>query len=76
MEFLFFIFFLITIICSEKKDLLNENKRNLQSSLNSLQESDTYENIRIYVNYKCLTGTTDSDILIDSIEKAKKTLEN
>ena len=63
MEFLFFIFFLITIICSEKKDLLNENKRNLQSSLNSLQESDTYENIRIYVNYNCLTGTTDSDIL-------------
>ena len=56
MEFLFFIFFLITIICSEKKDLLNENKRNLQSSLNSLQESDTYENIRIYVNYNCLTG--------------------
>ena len=75
MEFLLFIFFLITIICSEKKDLLNENKRNLQSSLNSLQESDTYENIRIYVNYNCLTGTTDSDILIDSIEKAKKTLE-
>ena len=75
MEFLLFIFFLITSICSEKKDLLNENKRNLQSSLNSLQESDTYENIRIYVNHNCLTGTTDSDILIEAIEKAKKTLE-
>ena len=75
MAIFFFIFFIITIICSEKKDLQKENKRNLQNTLSSLTESNKYENIRIYVNYHCLLGTTDSELLIQAIENARQTLE-
>ena len=48
MAFFLFLFFLIIIKCSEKKDLLNDNKRNLE------EESNEYNNIKIYVNYGCL----------------------
>ena len=78
MAIFLFIFFLITIICSEKKDLQKKNKRNLQNTINTLTESDKYDNIRIYVNYDCLLKDTDSseyNLLKEAIENAILTLE-
>ena len=48
MEFFLFLFFLIIIKCSEKENLLNDNKRNLEEVQNE------FDNITIYVNYDCL----------------------
>ena len=70
MEFFLFLFFLIIIKCSEKENLLNDNKRNLQQN--------EFDNITIYVNYDCLDLNPDNEeekIIIDAINNARKTLE-
>ena len=72
MEFFLFLFFLIIIKCSEKENLLNDNKRNLEEVQNE------FDNIKIYVNYKCLYLNRDSEkgkIIIGAINNATKTLE-
>ena len=72
MEFFLFLFFLIIIKCSEKENLLNDNKRNLEEVQNE------FDNIKIYVNYKCLNLIPDSEkgkIIIGAINNATKTLE-
>ena len=72
MEFFLFLFFLIIIKCSEKENLLNDNKRNLEEVQNE------FDNITIYVNYDCLDLHEDNEeekIIIDAINNARKTLE-
>ena len=72
MEFFLFLFFLIIIKCSEKENLLNDNKRNLEEVQNE------FDNIKIYVNYKCLNlqpDIEDAKIIIGAINNATKTLE-
>ena len=71
MEFFLFLFFLIIIKCSEKENLLNDSKRNLQEVQNE------FDNIKIYVNYKCLILNPNSEkgkIIIGAINNATKTL--
>ena len=74
--FLLLIFFLIFIVtCSDKNDLLKNDKRSLQSTP---AETSTISNISIYVNYDCLVDVRNSDegrLLIRAINNAKYTLE-
>lgn len=74
MSFYYFLFFLILIKCSEKNNNLNDIERKLQS-----EESDQYENIRIYLDYDCLISssnkTNNNEPLKIAIEKAKNAIQ-
>ena len=74
--FFLLIFFLIFIVtCSDKNDLLKNDKRSLQITP---AETSTISNISIYVNYDCLVDDRNSDegrLLIRAINNAKYTLE-
>ena len=48
MSFFIFLFFLLSIIFSEKIDSSQSDKRKLQTA-------EEYSNIRIHINYDCLT---------------------
>ena len=70
MSYLLFLFFLIAIKCFEGLDNAKNNTRKLQSG--------EYENIRIYIDAKCLLSTennTDIHLINQSIYKAKETIE-
>ena len=61
---------MIFIECSEKFEEAKNNERKLQS--------DEYENIRLYIDAKCLLtseNNTDLELIKKSIEKAKETIE-
>jgi len=47
MSFFIFLFFLLSIVFSEKIDSSQSDKRKLQIA-------DEYSNIRIFIDYKCL----------------------
>ena len=53
MSFFIFLFFLFSVIFSEKIDPSQSDKRKLQSE-------DGYSNIRIHIDYECLYLTSTS----------------
>ena len=77
MSFFFFIFFFILFIFSEKINSSELNKRDLQS--------DTFDNIRIYIDDECLgyqssasdpsQNNTNTELTKEAIKKARLTLE-